>query len=265
MKYSRFEIITMTVGFCAVIGTIVATLSSSNKIADMVGQAMIIVVLFGGLHYGRKGVAISFVAATAFYAFFAFGWRGSIDAGTAAQIFIFRTIVFGVVGVAAGELHVRLKYLFTKLEHHDYVDNITSLYNAKYLAMLIEKYISESDRYSSKFCLASFTINEKILAPFKRKARVKIIRDLGNSVIRGSIRGSDEAARPEKASFTVLFPNTNHDGATCASNRVEKKIMEFLDHHGFDTDSKGVLKIDVLEYPGDKDAIELLADSLLKK
>jgi GGDEF domain-containing protein len=262
LKYTRFEILAMVVGICAVAGTIIATVSSSNTVADIVGQAMIIVVLFGGLHYGRKGAAISFVIATGFYAIFAFSARGSIGVGTATQIFILRTAVFAVVAIVAGELNVRLKYLFIKLEHHDYVDDITSLYNAKYLSKLIEKYISEFDRYGSKFSLTSFTVSDEMLAPMKKKARLKLIKDLGNSVIRGNIRGADEAARLDNTRFTVLFPNTNYDGATCASLRVKSKIAGYLDKHGLDAEDDGLIETEIIEYPRDKDAIELMAVNL---
>ena len=261
MKYTRFEILAMVVGVCAVVGTIIATLSSSNTASDIVGQVMIVVVLFGGLHYGRKGAAISFVVATGFYAIFAFGMRGSVTLGTATQIFLLRTLVFAIVAFVAGELNVRLKYLFIKLEHHDYVDDITSLYNAKYLSKLIEKYISEFDRYGSKFSLTSFSLNEEVLAPMKKKARVKVIKDVGYK-IRGNIRGADEAARLEGTKFTVLFPNTNHDGATCASIRVKSKIAGYLDKYGLDTEDDNVIRTEIIEYPRDKDTIEVMAVNL---
>jgi GGDEF domain-containing protein len=252
----------MVVGVCAVAGTIIATLSDSNTAADIVGQLMIVVVLFGGLHYGRKGAAISFVAATGFYAIFAFGVKGSgVSTATAAQIFAIRTAVFAVVAFVAGELNVRLKYIFIKLEHHDYVDDITNLYNAKYLSKLIEKYISEFDRYGSKFSLTSFSISDDVLAPMKKKARVKLIKDVGYK-IRGNIRGADEAARLEGTNFTVLYPNTNYDGATCASLRVKSKIAGYLDKFGFDTESDNVIRTEIIEYPRDKDTIEVMAVNL---
>lgn len=262
MKYSRFEILALVVGGCAVIATILATATDTNRAADIVGQAMIVVVLFGGLHYGRKGALISLVAATGFYAIFAFGTSSQVGTGTEAQIFILRTIVFAVVALVAGELNVRLKYLFIKLEHHDYVDDLTSLYNARYLSKLIEKYISEFDRYGSKFSLTSFEIDDGMLDPLKKKARAKLIKDLGNSVIRGNIRGADEAARLEGATFTILFPNTNFDGATCAALRVKGKITGYLDRHGLDTEDDTVIKTEIIEYPRDKDTIELLAVDL---
>jgi GGDEF domain-containing protein len=262
LKYSRFEILAMVVGVCAVVGTIFVTISSTNRAADVVGQAMIVVVLFGGLHYGRKGALIAFLAATGIYAIVAFATSSNIGTGTAVQIFILRTIVFAIVAVVAGELNVRLKYLFIKLEHHDYVDDITSLYNSKYLAKLIEKYISEFDRYGSKFSITNFTLNEDKLSALKKKARVKLIRDLGNSVIRGNIRGADEAARLEGTTFSVLFPNTNYDGATCATMRVKSKISGYLDRHGLDTENDDIVNTEIIEYPKHKDAIELLAVNL---
>ncbi|MHB8895154.1 MAG: GGDEF domain-containing protein [Candidatus Geothermincolia bacterium] len=261
MKYTRFEILAMVVGICAVVGTIIATISSTNTAADIVGQLMIVVVLFGGLHYGRKGALISFVIATGFYAIFAFGVRGNVSVGTATQIFILRTVVFAIVALVAGELNVRLKYLFIKLEHHDYVDDITTLYNAKYLAKLIEKYISEFDRYGSKFSLTNFSLNEEVLTPMKKKARIKVIKDLGYK-IRGNIRGADEAARLEGTKFTVLFPNTNYDGATCATIRVKEKIAGYLDKYGLDTEDDNVIKTEIIEYPRDRDTIEVLAVNL---
>ncbi len=262
MKYSRFELLAMVVGVCAVLGTIAATVSSTNRAADIVGQAMIVLALFGGLHYGRRGAAISFVIATGVYAIVAFGFSSQMDTNTVVQLFILRVVVFGLVAFVAGELNVRLKYLFIKLEHHDYVDDVTSLYNAKYLAKLIEKYISEFDRYGSKFSLSSFTVNDEFLSPMKKKTRQRLIKDLGNSVIRGNIRGADEAARLAGTTFTVLFPNTNHDGATCASLRVKGKIANYLDRHGLDTEDEGLIQTDIVEYPRDKDAIEDMAVNL---
>ena len=262
MRYSRFELLALAVVFCAVVGTIFATVSSSNRVADIAGQLMILVVLFGGLHYGRKGALVSFLIATAVYAVFAFGFRGDIDLGTAFELFAIRVGVFAIVAFVAGELNVRLKYLFIKLEHHDYVDNITSLYNPRYLAKLIDKYISEFDRYGSKFSLTSFTIKPELLLPMKKKARQKLVRDLGNSVIRGNIRGADEAARIQGTTFTVLFPNTNFDGATCATTRIKGKIEGYLDRHGLETQDEETIEIEMLEYPRDKDTVEVMAADL---
>lgn len=262
MKYSRFEILAIGVVVLAVVGTIFATVSDSNRVADIVGQLMIVVVLFGGLHYGRRGALVSFLAATCFYAIFAFGFRDEISLARALEFFLLRTGVFAVVAVVGGELNVRLKYLFVKLEHHDYVDNITNLYNSRYMAKLIDKHINEFDRYGYKFSMASFTVNPDLLRPLTKKAREKLVKDIGNSVIRGNIRGADEAARLEGTTFSVLLPNTDHDGAICASARVEGKINGYLDRQGLETEGEKAVGTEILEYPGDKDALEVMAVNL---
>lgn len=261
MKYSRFELLAMAVGVAAVIGTVASSISETNTVSEVIGQVLILVALFSGLHYGRKGALIGFLAATGLYAILIFS-SNSNEPGIAVQLFIFRAVVFALVAFVAGELNVRLKYLFIKLEHHDYVDDVTSLYNSKYLSKLIEKYISEFDRYGSKFSVASFTVNEELMTPLKKKARVKLVRDLGNSVVRGNIRGADEAARTEGTTFQVLFPNTNYDGATCASIRVKGKIAAYLDRHGLETEEEGTVLTQILEYPRDKESIETMAVDL---
>ena len=263
MRYTRFEILTVVVVICAVLGTIFATVSSTNRVADIAGQALIVVALLGGLHYGRKGAAISFLVATGLYSIFAFGFKGNIDTGTAWQLFALRTVVFAAVAFVGGELNVRLKYVFMKLEHQDYVDNLTSLYNARYLSKLIDKHISEFDRYGARFSLSSFAISEDLVTPMKKKARQKMVRDLGNSVIRGNIRGADEAARLDGMKYTVLFPNTDHDGAICASIRIKGKIVGYLDRHGLDTQDEKTILTEILEYPKDKDNVESMATVLL--
>jgi GGDEF domain-containing protein len=256
LKYSRFELLAMAVGVCAVAATIFAAVSSTNVTADVVGQGMILVALFGGLHYGRKGALISFLVATGVYAIFAFGFSTDIGRDTVVQIFILRVLVYAAVAFVAGELNVRLKYLFIKLEHHDFVDDWTSLYNAKYLSKLINKYVSEFDRYGSRFSISSITVDYEMMAPLKKKSRQKIIRELGNSVIRGNIRGADEAARLDDARFAVLFPNTDGDGATCATLRLKAKIEGYLDRRGLDTEGGGVIETTVFEYPKDRDLVE---------
>ncbi|MBK5092376.1 MAG: diguanylate cyclase [Actinobacteria bacterium] len=261
MKYSWFELLTMGVGVCAVIGTSIATLSGANMGPEIVGQALILVALWGGLHYGLKGAVVSFIISTSIYAIVLFSFMSG-QLSIALELFLFRTGVYGAVAFAAGELNTRLRYLFVKLEHHDYIDDVTNLYNAKYFAKLLENKINEFDRYGLKFSLASFAIREDLFSPLKQKARNKLIKEIGNSVVRGNIRGVDEAAHTADKEFMLLFPNTNLDGAAIATNRVSGKIRGYLDHHGLDTDSEDTIETEILEYPPDRAGIEELAAGL---
>lgn len=261
MKYSWFELLAMGVGACAVVGTSLATVSGANMGPEIVGQVLILLALFGGLHYGRKGAVVCFLVSTSIYAIVAFSFMSG-QLAIALELFLFRTGIYGAVAFAAGELNTHLKYLFVKLEHHDYVDDLTGLYNSKYFSKLLEKQIGEFDRYGSEFSMASFAIKEDLFSPLKDKVHNKLIRDIGNLAVRDNIRGVDEAARIAGTRFMVLFPKTNLEGAKIATNRVSGKIRSYLDSHGLSTEREETIKTEVLEYPPDKDAIEELFANL---
>lgn len=261
MKYSWFELLAMGVGACAVVGTSLATVSGANMGPEIVGQVLILLALFGGLHYGRKGAVVCFLASTSIYAIVAFSFMSG-QLAIALELFLFRTGIYGAVAFAAGELNTHLKYLFVKLEHHDYVDDMTGLYNSKYFSKLLEKQIGEFDRYGSKFSTASFTVKEDLFSPLKVKVHNRMIRDIGNTVIRNNIRGVDDAARIAGTLFMVLFPKTDLEGAKIATNRVSDKIRGYLDSHGLSTEREETIKTEVLEYPPDKDTIEELFANL---
>ncbi len=262
MKYSRFELLAIVVVTCAAVVTLFTTASTTNVVTDVVGQLMIVVALAGGLHWGRKGALVSFLVATGTYAIFAFGFRGSVDLASATQIFLLRTGIYAVVAILGGELNVRLKYLFMKLEHQDFVDDITSLYNDVYLVKLIEKHMDSFDRHGTRFSVVNFTVNPELMKPIKKRVRTRLVKELGNSVVRGNIRTADEAARLTDARFSVLFPNTDREGAACATNRVEGKIISFLHRQGFQTGDEGTVLTEIMEYPGNRDSLEVFVAGL---
>jgi len=261
LKYSKFELMAMGVAACAVLGTALLAVRGRSLPTEIVGQLMILVAVYGGLHYGRKGALGGFLAASAVYGVVAFSLNAS-GFGSTAWMFLFRVAIYAVVALIAGELNERYRYLFIKLEHHDYVDDITFLYNARYLSKLIDREMSEFDRYGSEFSLTSFTVRDDVLSRLPRSTRVKLLRDLGGSVIRGNIRGADEAARVDGARFTILFPNTDFDQATCATVRVKNKIAEFMTSHGYRNNGADAITTEILEYPRDREVIEELADAL---
>jgi hypothetical protein len=164
LKYSWFELLAMGVGICAVVGSSIATVSSANMVPEIVGQALILLALWGGLHYGRKGAVAAFLICTSVYAIVVFSFMSS-QLSIALELFLFRTGIYGAVAFGAGELNAHLKYLFVRLEHPDYVDGITNLYNATYFSKLLDNKINEFDRYGLKFSLTSFTIKEDLFAP----------------------------------------------------------------------------------------------------
>jgi GGDEF domain-containing protein len=261
LKYSRFEILAMGVAACAVLGTSLLLVRGRSLAPEIVGQLLVLVALFAGLHFGRRGAIAGFLASVAVYGILLFTISSSSTAKTGA-LFALRVVIYAIVAFVGGELHERYHYLFVKLEHHDYVDNTTSLYNSRYLSKLIERQMHEFDRYGAEFSLTSFMLDDNIWSRLSKGARGKLIKDLGNSVIKGNIRGADEAARVSTGKFTILFPNTDFGEATCATIRVKGKITSYMDNHGLDSENGNAITTEILEYPRDRDAIEELTVEL---
>ena len=263
MKYRKFEILAMGIAACAVLGTALLLVSGRSLFSEIVGQLMILVAVFGGLHYGRRGAVVGFLVATAVYGAVAFAIHAN-GYGSTAWMFLLRVVIYAVVALVAGELNARYRYLFVKLEHHDYVDDVTTLYNSRYLSRLIEREMSEFDRYGSEFSLTSFTVKPELLSSLPRGARLRLVKELGNSVIRGNIRGADEAARVDAAKFTILFPNTDFDEATCATIRIKGKISSYIVNKVAQSDNGDAIQTEILEYPRDREVIENLTVDLSK-
>lgn len=266
MKYSRFEILAMVVGIAAVASSILAPLATRHEVPqvyEIIGQLLIIVILFGGLQYSRKGAFISWLVCTGIYGIIVFSLSTEkIGTGAAGELLALRACVYALIGFFAAELNVRIKYLFIKLENHDYVDDITSLYNSKYLVKLINRSLSEYDRYGHKFSICNIHINEETFASMKKSAYRKVLRELGNSIVRGNIRSADDAARADGAFFIVLFPNTGYDGAVTATLRIKGKVENYLDRHGIETGKDDVVSTEVFEYPTHKENLDMVIEQL---
>lgn len=263
MNYRKFELLaTLTVAI-AVIATIIATaINYDSKAADLVSQAMIFVGFACGLHWGRNGGVVGFLVATAVSGVAIFGFFETISTSSQVQLFISRTVVMAVMTFIAVELHLRLKYFFAKLENHDLVDDFTNLYNNKYLVKILERHQDECDRYDRNFSLLKITVDKRLFGNLKKKCHEKIIRELGNMIILENIRGSDEAARVEDASFAILLPATNASGAECAAQRMTGKVDGYLGKRGLDTKDRELLTVETLQYPEDAERLDLFKAEL---
>src|SRR5450830_697206 len=96
----------MGVGICTVVSTSIVTVAGTNMAPEIVGQALILVALFEGLHYGMKGAVVAFLISTSVYAVVAFSFMSG-QLSIALELLLFRTGVYGVIALAEiGRAHV---------------------------------------------------------------------------------------------------------------------------------------------------------------
>lgn len=257
MKYSRFELLVLVFGGGAIVGTAAASLMRKTDWVEIVGQLLLLVVLIGALHWGRKGGFAAGILAALMY----MGLRvptittsGALTP-TLAQLLITRAVVFGAVGIVGGEICTRIKYFFLKLEDHDYIDDVTHLYNAAYIHDLFRAHIAQHERYHAVFSIVTLQLDEPKLPPLAKNAGRRVLREVGKAVL-GDIRLVDEMGRLDGALFCVILPNTPLEGARVCAARLAKTATSTLRTCGVVGDD--IAATDAIGYPEDKERVEAM-------
>lgn len=256
MKYSRFEFLALLFGGSAVVATVATSVLRKADWVEIVAQLLLLGVLVGALHWGRRGGFIMGLAAMVAYV----GLRiPTIGAGSLtpalAQLLITRAAVYGVVGIIGGELCTRIKYFFLKLEGNDYIDDVTHLYNASYLHKLLRSHMAQYDRYQAPFSVVLLRIPEASLPPLRKTQGKRVLRETAQALL-GDIRLSDEMGRFDGASLCVLLPNTPREGGRVAAVRLAKTTAAALDRRGIRLPE--AVRAEVLGCPEDRESITAL-------
>jgi diguanylate cyclase (GGDEF)-like protein len=105
-------------------------------------------------------------------------------------------------------------------------DELTQLYNRRYLIKVLETVQSQSNRKGTDFYLLFIDINKfkYINDTFGHKTGDKILIILGK-VIRESIRNYDIGGRYGGDEFIILLPHTNYEEAIEISKRLNDKFQ----------------------------------------
>ncbi len=261
MSYKNFEYLVLVLGATAVIGTILLMVMNSNGASEITGQLLILALLFGGLHFGRKGALVSFVSATLIYILVFVFTQDKLNLSNTVMLFS-RLILYGGVAFISGEVCHRFSPEFAITRVNELVDPITGLYNSRYIARSIEKAISEFDRYGSNFSVTVFTLKNDIFEGLDKHEKQGILKTIGSTIINGNIRIADEAARVNRKKFVILFPHTNFDDATYATIRVRSTIVDYLRGLDIKDAEENWVETEIFEYPKDSEKIETLSIEL---
>lgn len=129
------------------------------------------------------------------------------------------------------------------------IDDLTSLYNQKYLAMVIDNEISRSDRNEEKFSVLFIDIDhfKKVNDSMGHWVGSHLLAELGG-LLGASVRKSDYAFRYGGDEFVVVLPATDSAGAIVAAERIRKKVEQNM----FCVDGEDIkitLSIGIATYP----------------
>lgn len=229
MRYTTFERLVLVFGGGAILATLVVSTSAHQDLAEFLAQLILIGVLVGAVHWGRRGGLVAAVAACLLY----FVLRLPLLVRTGGLtpdmmvLLVTRFATYGVIGIFGGELCQRIKYLFARLEDDSRIDDWTRVYNQNHAVRLIDNVIGRNARYGTPFSLVLIHLAPALtegLRPPKQHALLKAAA----GHIRGDVRLVDDVARLDDSRFLVILPSTPREGALVAAERVRVGVRDVL-------------------------------------
>lgn len=257
MKYSRFEALLIGAGALTVLGNILFIYPQARVFEEVIAQLLLLGVLAGAVHWGRKGGLVTAVIASVVYTVMRVPLLtalGGLEADVVGVVGL-RVATYGIIGVLGGELCGRLKYVFARLERSDSIDDWSGVFNQRHIAGLIDSAAAQLDRYGAKYSLATITVDPATTSGLHPARVRKVIHSIANH-IRNDIRLVDEVARLDDGSFLVLLPHTPKPGGEVVADRLRRGIITVV---GAGSDS---VSVRVLGGAEDASAIALLRESL---
>ena len=221
MKYATFERLVLALGAASVFATIALTWGSDLVVQEVVGQLMLLGVLFAAVHWGRRGGFIAAIVASIAYIAMRIPLL-PVETGPSTDTIVTiltRVLSYGLVGIVGGELATRMKYVLAGLEGSSNIDPASGIYNQRAFARLLEGAIARFERYGETFSIVLVDVDNSDTdteRPSRQRAQVRSLA----GTIRNDIRLVDEAGRLADGAFAVLLPHTPKSGGEVVTERL---------------------------------------------
>jgi len=159
--------------------------------------------------------------------------------------------------------------LYQKLQELVITDDLTSLFNSRYLHRSIETEVQRSDRYGTSVCLIFMDIDyfKNVNDNYGHLAGSKLLVEMGQLLI-NQVRSVDIVARYGGDEFVIVLPQTTPQDAVIVAERMRRAIEKnvFLKNDGYSF--KMTASFGVASYPGtakSKEELLRLADEAMYK
>ncbi len=142
-----------------------------------------------------------------------------------------------------------------------FVDDVTELYNARYLHKATEHEIQRAERYGSTLSVLFLDIDrfKQVNDRYGHLVGSRTLKQLGQ-VLSGCVRQVDTLARYGGDEFTILLVDTQAEAAKNVADRIRRTVEETWFDGGRDGALRLTLSIGVGTYPSDGRSREGLLD-----
>jgi len=108
-----------------------------------------------------------------------------------------------------------------------YIDDLTKLYNGRYLNVVLDREMKRSERYRNFFCVLFMDIDffKRVNDSHGHLVGSRVLVEVG-TVLRACVRDSDTVVRYGGDEFVVLLVETNADEAMIVAERMRRMVEE---------------------------------------
>jgi diguanylate cyclase (GGDEF)-like protein len=139
---------------------------------------------------------------------------------------------------------------YSRAKERAFVDDVTEVYNARYLLSTVENEIRRADRYGNPLSVVFLDLD-----------RFKLVNDthghlVGSQTLRNlsrllldCIRQVDTLARYGGDEFTILLADTSHDAAVAVADRIRRSVESYLFEGGEGAPLRLTISAGVASFP----------------
>jgi diguanylate cyclase (GGDEF)-like protein len=148
------------------------------------------------------------------------------------------------------ELALRNAERYNEAKERAFIDDVTEVYNARYLLQATEREIHRAERYGNPLTVLFLDLDRFKLVndQYGHLVGSRALRRL-SEVLSTCIRQVDTLARYGGDEFTILLPDTHHDVALGIAERIRRVVAETRFEAGRDTPFRLSISIGVATFP----------------
>jgi len=148
------------------------------------------------------------------------------------------------------ELALRNAERYNEAKDRAFIDDVTEVYNARYLLQATDREIHRADRYGNPMTVLFLDLDRFKLVndQYGHLVGSRALRRL-SEVLLTCIRQVDTLARYGGDEFTILLPDTPHDVALDIAERIRRLVEDTLFEAGRDTPFRLSISIGVGTFP----------------
>ena len=247
-----------------------AGLSYAQMRALLLAAGLLFLGITAAVSFARRVETVEVVAILLFIpifiAFVFWDWAGGVLAALAAIVVYFimradaiqavgfdsfagvlfsRSLAFLSFGLVGGVASRYVRGSLMKLDLYDHVDDVTGLYNSRYLLEVTDLEMSRARRYESLFSVGVVDIPVSTFSGVSRRRRTRVLREIGFG-LKSSVRTVDRVVHASDATryrFAVVLPETGAEGAQVFTRRLAERLGALL---GIDA-----ITSQAITFPGD--------------